>query len=185
MCNILPGPKVINNMWVVCGREIFGVLPRMQTELVDPRFLSLQWSLRVAYIMDYHRDNVELSVLRTFDAHLQDHLTQYELTLVNWKVALASTAAVEDGEGYTKPFCLLERRMGTNGAKRGEWRPAHQFDIPLCLCGRDGLIYYSSALVSLPLFMTCRHEKIFPTRRRNISCKRESEREHKTAVRER
>ena len=83
--------------------------------------------------MDYHRDNVELSFLRNFDAHLQDYLTQYELTLINWKAALASTAAVEDEEGYTKPFCLLERRMGTNGAKRGEWPPAHQFDIPLSL----------------------------------------------------
>ena len=102
---------------MVCGREIFGVLPGKQIEL-EPRFLSLRGSLRVAYIMDYHRDNVELSFLRNFDAHLQDYLTQYELTLINWKVVLASTAAVEDGEGYTKPFCLLERRMGTNGAKR-------------------------------------------------------------------
>ena len=83
---------------------------------------SYDFSPSNAYIMDYHRDNVELSFLRNFDAHLQDYLTQYELTLIKWKVVLASTAAVEDGEGYTKPFCLLDRRMGTNGAKRGEWR---------------------------------------------------------------
>ena len=67
---------------------------------------------------------MELSFLRNFDAHLQDHPNQYELTLINWKAVLAITAAVEDGEGYTKPFCLLERRMGTNGAKRGEWSGA-------------------------------------------------------------
>ena len=179
MCNILPAPKVINNMWVVCGREIFGVLPRMQTE---PRFLSLQESRRVAYIMDYHRDNVELSFLRNFDAHLQDHPTQYELTLINWKVVLASAhgaAAVEDGEGYTKPFCLLEeRRMGTNGAKRGEWRPAHQFDIPPSLSLRQRWIdlLQQGTCVFAAFFVTRRQEKIFPTRRRNISCKREDER---------
>ena len=46
-------------------------------------------------------------------------------------------AAVEDGEGYTKPFCLLERRIGTNGAKRGEWPPAHQFDIPLSVSAAE------------------------------------------------
>ena len=105
----------------------------------------------VSYIMDYHRDNVELSFLRNFDAHLQDHPTQYELTLINWKAVLAITAAVEDGEGYTKPFCLLERRMGTNGAKRGA-QLTNLISLFPCLCGRDGLIYYSRALVSLPLF---------------------------------